>query len=339
MTKSVLSIISALLLVLVTGCREKNDSGAATLDVSAMVEDEPSDIDPSTIIEPEPEPDKPEVDSAAIERLRSTAEVKSWLENSPDADKYREGILPQMAEDSPDYAKRLLKNKFDYFIVVDKPSMYVVLFDKYGRREKSYRMACARNYGSKHNKNDCRTPEGFFCAGDTYDSTDWLYTDEKGYTSPTKGVYGPRFIRVVNPVSGTIGIHGTGSPGSLGMRVSHGCIRLHNESILDLVEYARNGMPIIVNPSNRDMKVNDEEGYDIPRIRIGKNEKIYDPIAERQRRVKAAEADSLARAAEAEHLRADSIATTFTEAPDTIPSVISEPVSTPDDDTSADSGN
>lgn len=262
------------------GCSRQNDAGSASADITEMVEE----FDPSTIIDeepqPEPEPAKPEepqIDTVAIDALKSTNEAIEWMDASADADKYREGVIYRIAKDSPDYAKRLLKNKFDYFIVVDKPSMFVVLYDKYGREKSAYKMACARNFGSKAGKNDCRTPEGFFSAGDTYDATDWLYTDENGYTSPTKGVYGPRFVRVVNPVSGTIGIHGTGSPGSLGRRTSHGCIRLHNNSILDLVQYVKKGMPIIVNPSDRDQKVNKQEGRKVTQIHIGKPEHVVAP--------------------------------------------------------------
>ncbi len=278
--KWIISVVFTLvvLTVVVTGCSRPSDSGSASLDASEMAE---AIIDESTAIEIEEEPaiEEPAIDTAAIDGLKTAAEAIAWMDASPDADKYREGILHRMAGDCLDYTRRLLKNKFDYFIVVDKRSMFVVLFDKFGREKSAYKMACARNYGTKHKKNDCRTPEGFFSAGDTYDSTDWLYTDENGYTSPTKGVYGPRFIRVVNPATTTVGIHGTGSPWSLGARASHGCIRLANNSILDLVQYARKGMPIIVNPSDRDQRVNRQEGYTVAQINIGKPEHIlaYEP--------------------------------------------------------------
>ncbi len=173
------------------------------------------------------------------------------------------GVLERMAETAPDYLARLQNNSHNGFVVVDKETMRVLLYDRNGQQKKSYPMACARNYGSKHKKGDNRTPEGFFTVSGVYNSTDWLYTDDNGVTSKTKGVYGPRFIRLNTPVTSSVGIHGTNSPGALGKRVSHGCIRIANQNILDLVQYVEPGMPVIVLPSKRDRQVNSREGYQI----------------------------------------------------------------------------
>lgn len=196
---------------------------------------------------------------AVMKRMRTSGH---WAE-------YQQGIIPQMASDCLEYADRLLNNTHQYFIVVDKASMNVILYDKYGREVKAYRTACSKYYGTKHKKADNRTPEGFFVAQGIYDSTDWLYTNDWGVTSQARGQFGPRFIRLKTPVTSQVGIHGTASPGSLGRRVSHGCIRIANPNILELVKYAKPGMPIIVNPSTTDMAVNKKEGYNIPRIVTG----------------------------------------------------------------------
>lgn len=215
-----------------------------------------------------PEPPKP--DTTLTHDVASADEAIAYMEQSPYAEKYRTGILPQMAKDNLDYCTRLLKSPYNYFIVVDKPSMYVVLYDRFGNEVKAYRCAVSRNYGAKHKRRDNRTPEGFFSAEGIYDSTDWLYTNDDGYTSPAKGQFGPRYIRLKTDVTNQVGIHGTAAPGSLGRRASHGCIRLHNNSILELVKYATPGMPIIVNPSERDQQVNRQEGFHVPTINIGK---------------------------------------------------------------------
>lgn len=268
-------LILIMLALVIAGCscgRQTSD-GSATIEVETV-----SGIDAlDTIVDIEI-PEEPEIDedSVAMSKIVDKEEALRYMRNSPDSAKYSDGILVRMVSDNIDYALKLLKNKFDYFIVVDKPSMHVVLYDRFGREEKAYKMACARNFGTKHKKNDCRTPEGFFKAGLVYDSTDWLYTNEKGYTSPTKGVYGKRFIRIVNPVSNTIGIHGTNAPGSLGRRASHGCVRIHPDKILELAELVQTGMPIIVNPSARDRRVNRDEGYDVPYINIGKIKELED---------------------------------------------------------------
>lgn len=225
----------------------------------------------------EPEVVKIVGDTAELKTLKTAEEVISWMYATSDSAAYAEGILPQMAQDNLPYTKRLLKNTYKYFIVVDKPSMFVVLYDKYGREKEAYKMACSKRFGTKHKRRDNRTPEGFFSVEGIYDSTDWLYTNDDGYTSPLRGQFGPRFIRLKTPVTTQVGIHGTCAPWSLGRRASHGCIRIHNENILKLVEYAKPGMPVIVNPGKYDQQINEEEGYTIPSINIDKPTQVVTP--------------------------------------------------------------
>lgn len=225
----------------------------------------------------EPEVVKIVGDTAELKTLKTAEEVINWMYATSDSAAYAEGILPQMAQDNLPYTKRLLKNTYKYFIVVDKPSMFVVLYDKYGREKEAYKMACSKRFGTKHKRRDNRTPEGFFSVEGIYDSTDWLYTNDDGYTSPLRGQFGPRFIRLKTPVTTQVGIHGTCAPWSLGRRASHGCIRIHNENILKLVEYAKPGMPVIVNPGKYDQQINEEEGYTIPSINIGKPTQVVTP--------------------------------------------------------------
>lgn len=198
--------------------------------------------------------------------FKGSQEIISYLDNSKDASKYKGGILYTIAREVPDYADKLIPKlkEYDHFIVVDKASMQVVLFDKYGQIAKSYGMACSKNFGTKHKKADNRTAEGFFSVEGVYDSQNWRYTNDRGYTSPARGVFGPKFIRLKIPVTRQIGIHGTSSPSSIGKRVSHGCIRLTNQNILELAPYAKVGMPVIVLPGAKDRAVNKQEGVNIP---------------------------------------------------------------------------
>ena len=188
---------------------------------------------------------------------------------------YKGSIIPQMIKDYFPYAQKLLNSKYQRFIVVDKYSMRVMLFDRVGRLERAYKMACARNYGTKHEKGDERTPEGFFSVENIYDSTDWLFVDDDGKKSDIKGQFGPRFIRLRIPGTSQIGIHGTCSPRSIGWRCSHGCIRITNEQIMELVELVEPGMPVIVNPGRRDTKTNLEEGFDVPWISVAPDTARY----------------------------------------------------------------
>lgn len=190
--------------------------------------------------------------------------ISAYLDTCRHSSQYSGGILPVIAREVPEYAEKLIANRYDSFIIVDKASMRVILYDRYGNVKKAYDMACAKNYGTKHKKADSRTPEGFFEVEGIYNSTDWLYTDDDGVTSKKKGQFGPRFIRLKIPVTSQIGIHRTCSPWSIGHRASHGCIRLTNDNIMELVELVEPGMPVIVLPGKRDRAVNREEGCFVP---------------------------------------------------------------------------
>lgn len=234
-------VIGMTTLILYSGCGNRVATDNMVSDTDEYVAD--------TVAYKEPEPEI---------IINTYEDAMEYMRNSGFIENYRNGILPELARDNIGYARRLLKNKFSRFIIVDKSTMQVILYNKYGEIEKRYGMACARNYGNKRKKADNRTPEGFFTVTGIYDSTEWLYTDDEGVTSQKKGQFGPRFIRIAPQ----IGIHGTCSPWSIGHRTSHGCIRLTNENILDLVQYAEEGMPVIVNPGSKDLAVNKREGYD-----------------------------------------------------------------------------
>lgn len=248
-----------MLIAMLSGCGGSGDSS--------------TDIDtipiPEVVLElPEaPEPPVP-VYRPLDHNLQNMQQALEFMNSSVFADEYAKGVIPLIAGQSVEYAQRLLMNRHRHFVIVDKRSMNVILYNRFGVEMERYRMCCSRNYGTKHARRDNRTPEGFFSAGLTYDSTDWLYTDDDGHTSQVKGQFGPRFIRITNPVTTQVGIHGTCAPWSLGRRSSHGCIRIHNDNILKLVEYVTQGMPIIINPSDKDQQVNREEGYEVVQLTL-----------------------------------------------------------------------
>ncbi len=188
----------------------------------------------------------------------------AYLDTCADHNLYAQGILYKVAKDSLEYCQRLLNSRHEHFIVVDKGEMRVKLYDRYGRLKRSFRCALGRNFGNKHSQGDCRTPEGYFHAGKVYDSADWHYTDENGKRSENPGQYGPRFMRIITPGFSSIGIHGTDAPWSVGKRRSHGCIRLKNEHILELVEFVERGMPVIILPGLKDRAVNEREALPVP---------------------------------------------------------------------------
>lgn len=264
--------------MLLCGCHDKSGTAQAEFNDSQLTTHfDISDAEPEPVIEVQ----KP--DSVPSSAITTAQDALDFMDNSPYADRYAQGILRTMARDNLPYTEKLLHNRHNYFIIVDKPSMYVVLYDRFGREKAAYRMACSKNYGTKHARRDNRTPEGFFTAEGVYNSTEWLYTDDDGNTSPVKGQFGPRFIRLQTDVSRQIGIHGTCAPWALGRRASHGCIRIHNDNILELVKYVEAGTPIIVNPSERDNRVNIEEGSPVPKVNIGKVTKVQKPAEPEQK--------------------------------------------------------
>ena len=265
---------------------------------------------------------RPDTTSAVkLLKFSSAQQAIDYMKKSGHWDQYSRGIIPQMAEECLEYAEKLLNNTHPRFIICDKSKMQVGLYNKYGVLEKEYGMACARNYGTKHRKADSRTPEGFFSVEGIYNSTDWLFTNDAGYTSPAKGQFGPRFIRVRTPVSMQIGIHGTSAPWSIGRRASHGCMRLTNENILDLVKYVEADMPVIINPGATDKAVNEKEGYHVPQISSGMSGKV--DVVDRN---KVERATAAYQNAKADSANSDSAANNTSDIP------VTDPTTTPIED-------
>jgi len=238
-----------------TGCSGKKENYPDSKNESVFLHEHSVD----TVVE-----QRTPVPGDADYTFEDTEAMEEYIDSGENSDHYRGGIMQTIAEYVPEYAEKLIANQFSRFIVIDKASMRVLLYDNFGHLEKEYNMACAKKFGTKHKKADSRTPEGFFSVEGIYDSTDWLFTDDDGVTSKKKGQFGPRFIRIKIPTTSQIGIHGTCAPWSIGHRTSHGCIRITNEHILELVELVEPGMPVIILPGKRDRAVNREEGYDVP---------------------------------------------------------------------------
>lgn len=228
-------------------------------------------------------------DTVVVKRviLKDPQAIIEAMKESPDRERYEKGILPTMAVEVPEYAGKLLANEEDGFIIVDKNTMKIYRYDRFGVEQERVGIAVAKNFGSKHKRRDGRTPEGYFTIEGIYDSTEWLFTDDDGNTSKVKGQFGPRYMRLRTPVSSQIGIHGTVAPWSIGGRRSHGCIRMLNENILRFAEICKPGWPVIVSPGPKDMAVNESEGYDIPSVtvipgrpRCKPGKKISNPLEE-----------------------------------------------------------
>lgn len=93
--------------------------------------------------------------------------------------------------------------------------------------------------------------------GGTPTPTGIFYTTIEYETGDPGGPYGP-YIFGLSAYSevlfsfgggeGQVGIHGTNNPGLLGSDVSHGCIRMRNEAIAELVKILPLGTPVHITP-------------------------------------------------------------------------------------------
>jgi lipoprotein-anchoring transpeptidase ErfK/SrfK len=81
-----------------------------------------------------------------------------------------------------------------------------------------------------------------------------FFVTQRFVVSPTTGPYGPRalgisaFSNVLRSWrdGGPIGIHGTNEGFSIGMPVSHGCVRLPNDRVIALFKVTPLGTPVLI---------------------------------------------------------------------------------------------
>ena len=138
------------------------------------------------------------------------------------------------------------------FIVVDKETLSLKIFDYSGSEVNSYGISCGKNPGNKERIGDLKTPEGIFHITEIEEASTWGH-DFKDGNGKIEGAYGPWFLRLEVPGHKGIGIHGTHKQESIGTRDTEGCIRLKNEDIADLKTKVNIGMVVIVLPSMDDL--------------------------------------------------------------------------------------
>lgn len=153
------------------------------------------------------------------------------------------------------YDKKISKIQKVSLIIIDKGDMSLKVYDPQGDVIKQYGIGVGKNYGSKQNRGDYRTPEGVFRVQEIQDASTWRHDfgDGKG---EIRGAYGPYFIRLYTPPHQGIGIHGTHDPASIGTRCTEGCIRLENDNVKELKEMVYPGLPVVVLPSENDIEAN-----------------------------------------------------------------------------------
>ena len=142
------------------------------------------------------------------------------------------------------------------FLIVDKMNLMLNVVNLNGDTIKHFPIAVGTNLGDKEKVGDFKTPEGLFTIQRIEDSKSWKYDFEYDDLGPVPGAYGPYFIRLRVPKHKGIGIHGTHDNSTIGKRVSHGCIRMKNEDLLQLVEMVSTGIPVMINEDKIDESKN-----------------------------------------------------------------------------------
>ena len=137
-----------------------------------------------------------------------------------------------------------VSDKGKYSVEVNK-STYTLTLYRDGEIVKEYPIAVGRNPGDKQRVGDNRTPTGRFKVVSIEDASKWThdFRDGKG---KIKGAYGPWFLRLDAKGWKGIGIHGTHDPDSRGTMATEGCIRLSNEDIAELKQFAYKNMPVTI---------------------------------------------------------------------------------------------
>jgi lipoprotein-anchoring transpeptidase ErfK/SrfK len=98
---------------------------------------------------------------------------------------------------------------------------------------------------NKRKSGDSRTPEGAFkIVGKAINPA---YQPLSIPGGAPNNPFGTRWMGL-NIWGGSIGMHGTSNPSSIGTRASHGCIRMFTPDAEDLFELVRVGTPVVVTP-------------------------------------------------------------------------------------------
>ncbi|HNW36454.1 MAG TPA: L,D-transpeptidase family protein [Candidatus Ozemobacteraceae bacterium] len=96
---------------------------------------------------------------------------------------------------------------------------------------------------NKKVEGDSRTPEGTFKIMNKAKNP--VYKGIPGGAS--NNPLGTRWMGL-NTWGGSIGMHGTSAPGSIGSRASHGCVRMYTADAEELFDLVRVGTPVIIQP-------------------------------------------------------------------------------------------
>ncbi len=189
-----------------------------TVPINNNIDSEPEELQQETPLNESKIADKPEILQAP------TANMKGDIFERP------EKLLPS---NNNKFRIEISKSKYELNLYEGKELI------------KTYRIAVGKNPGDKLRVGDHRTPVGRFKIVSIEPSSTWKHDfgDGKGKIA---GAYGPWFLRLDAKGWKGIGIHGTHDPDSRGTMATEGCIRLSNEDISELRQYAYRNMPVTI---------------------------------------------------------------------------------------------
>ncbi|MEA4872819.1 MAG: L,D-transpeptidase [Synergistaceae bacterium] len=113
---------------------------------------------------------------------------------------------------------------------------------------KTWQISIGKGKGAeKKSRFDLITPSGTFTVYRVVEDATKLVYDPAWFNEPGEpeaGAYGSKLISFYNKWQ--IAIHGTNNPSSIGRRATHGCIRLRNRDIEELVKDVSPKMKLVI---------------------------------------------------------------------------------------------
>lgn len=139
----------------------------------------------------------------------------------------------------------------EYWIKVNKEQLRLTIY-KGTEPVKCWQVSVGRGRGTvKQSRFDFITPTGTFTVYRVVQDATKLVYDPAWFNEPGEpqdGVYGSKLISFYNKWQ--IAIHGTNNPNSINKWATHGCIRLRNRDIEDLVTYVKPKMKLVIIDKN-----------------------------------------------------------------------------------------
>lgn len=150
-------------------------------------------------------------------------------------------------------------NQNEFWIKVNKQQLRLSLL-KGERVVRSWPVSIGKGKGTvKTSRMDFITPAGTYTIYRIVPDAEKLVFDPKWFNEEGEakaGVYGTKLISFYNKWQ--IAIHGTNAPWSIGRRSTHGCIRLRNRDIEELVKYVTPKMKVVIVEKNEKLPFSKE---------------------------------------------------------------------------------